>query len=419
MKILYISSRINAPDGSSVHGRAFLRNVQKLGHEIQTYPQVQAIDYIQDRADIQRKSITQKLRNLFPAVKGRIRRLGRTASDLVDLWEGGEDSLRYFFGVRKILKTYTPDCIVYRSTLYNFGPHMVRRIYRLPCVAEVNSIKYLETSVASSSGSLAKLTRWAEQFAILRSDRVFVVSQPIKHFVDQFYNPNRCSVIPNGVETDDFNPDLFDREQIKSELNLSGKIVLGYVGSYKEWHGLPVSLETIARLHAADERYHLLLIGNGEQYQNIKGRIKSEQLEAMVTQIDYIPHDQVPRYTSVFDYAVMTYPDFEGFYFSPLKMYEYMAMGTLVVSTKTGQIGEMIDSGKTGELVYPPTVDNFCAAIQKLQADKPLRQQISSAARDEVLRHHSWLRNAQQVVAVCEELLEEQRASTRDKQLLN
>lgn len=409
MKVLYISSRINAPDGSSVHGRAFVRSVKKLGHEIETFPEIQPIRYIQDKQEKDERGLWQKFRDagVTTIVKSRVRRLGRVASDIVDVVDGLAETVRYFLGVRTILKSYKPDVLVYRSTLFNYAPHIIRKVYGLPCVAEVNSIKYLEISVASRSGMAAKLTRAAEQFAINHSDRVFVVSQPIKDFVDGFYPSSYCSVIPNGVETDDFNPELFDRETLKSDLGLGGRIVLGYVGSYKEWHGIPASLDLIEKLYADNPAYALLLIGNGEQYHSIKSMIAERNLQKVVKQIDYVPHDQVPRYTSVFDYAVMTYPDFDGFYFSPLKMYEYMSMGTPVVSTNTGQIGSIIKNGETGLLVYPPSTENFYEAIIHLQASPDYYKRISSASRREVLEHHSWFGNASQVMSVCKDLLDD------------
>lgn len=406
--VLYISSRINAPDGSSVHGRAFVRNVKKLGHDIRTFPEIAPIQYIQDSSGtIDTRSKWQRLidAGLGTVIKGRVRQLGRIASDVVDVIEGVQETIQYFNGARKILKSFKPDVLIYRSTLYNFAPQIIRKLYGLPCVAEVNSIKYLEISVASRTGVSARLVKWAEQFAINHSDRVFVVSAPIKDFVDTFYPANHCSVIANGVETVDFDPGLFDRDALKAKVGLAGKTVLGYVGSYKEWHGITTSLDLIEKLNAKDPSYALLLVGNGEQYSVIKSLIASRQLEGMVKQIDYVAHDQVPECTAIFDYAVMTYPDFDGFYFSPLKMYEYMSMGTPVVSTNTGQIGSILKHEKTGILVYPPSVDNFQQAIEALQGNPAQYKAIATDSRHEVLESHSWLGNARSVMDVCEELI--------------
>lgn len=406
MRVLYISSRINAPDGSSVHGRAFVRNVQKLGIPIATYPDIREIDYVQDTKERAPRSLFQKLKELHfgRAIKSRVRRLGRFAGDAVDLLDGLFETVRYFLGARAVIKRFSPDVLVYRSTLFNFAPQLIRKIYGLPCVAEVNSIKFLEISVASRAGMLARLTRRAEEFAITRSDRVFVVSDAIKNFVDQFYPSEYCTVVPNGVETDDFDPELFDRESLKERLGLQNKVVLGYVGSYKAWHGLDITLDLIKELTNTDPRFALLLIGNGETYQHIKSRIQNENLGHSVTQIDYVPHVDVPEYTATFDYAVMTYPDFEGFYFSPLKMYEYMSMGTPVISTSTGQIASILDHDRTGVLVHPPTVQNFLEAVLYLHNSPDKYQSIAKVSRSETIEQHSWLKNAEQVMAICAQL---------------
>ncbi|MDO6461025.1 glycosyltransferase family 4 protein [Granulosicoccaceae sp. 1_MG-2023] len=407
MKVFYISSRINAPDGSSVHGRAFVRNVQKLGHTIETYPPVQPIRYIREKSGPDTRSRWQKFRDAGAAtiIKSRVRRLGRMGSDLVNLWDGLEETVRYYLGARKIMRRFQPDVLVFRTTLFNFAPQLLRRFHGIPCVAEVNAIKYLEISVASRSGMAAKLTHRAETYAITRSDRVFAVSEPIKEFVDGFYPPEHSFVVPNGVETDDFDPARYDPAALKAELGIAGRTVLGYVGSYKEWHGLPVSLDLIELLRESHPEFLLLLIGNGEQYAHIKSEIARRGLQDFVKQIDYVAHDEVPKYLSLFDYAVMTYPDFDGFYFSPLKMYEYMSMGIPVVSTNTGQIAAMLEAGVTGELVYPPEAANFRDAILALHQDQAKYQRMAEASRAEVLAKHSWLENARQVMAISEALL--------------
>ena len=162
MKVLYVSSRINAPDGSSVHGRAFVRNVKKLGHTIETYPVISSIRYIQDNNHKDERSRWQKFRDagIAAVIKSRVRRLGRVASDMVDLADGLGETVRYFLAVRNILKNYKPEVLVYRSTLFNFAPQLIRKFYKLPCVAEVNSIKYLEISVASRSGVAARMNSY-------------------------------------------------------------------------------------------------------------------------------------------------------------------------------------------------------------------------------------------------------------------
>lgn len=418
MKVFYISSRINAPDGSSVHGRAFVRNVKKLGHEIRTFPPLQPIRYIQDETT--GKTVRSRWQNLREqgvgrSIKPRIRRLGRLASDLVDLVDGLQETLRYFLASRKIVRDFHPDVLVFRTTLYNFAPMLLRRIYGIPCVAEVNSIKYLEISVASRAGIAARLTRRVEQKTILHGDRVFAVSDSIKTFIDEFYPPQHSRVIANGVETEDFDPSLFDQALLKQETGLKDRIVLGYVGSYKSWHGLPTSLDLIEKLSQQDSRYSLLLIGNGECYQQIKSEVARRGLQGLVKQIDYVPHDQVPRYLAIFDYALMTYPDFEGFYFSPLKMYEYMSMGTPVVSTRTGQISSMIKNGETGVLVYPPTADNFYEAVVNTPIESERYQKMTRASREEAIAMHSWLNNASQVMGLCAELTTDARNGANNK----
>jgi Glycosyltransferase len=191
------------------------------------------------------------------------------------------------------------------------------------------------------------------------------VSKPLKQFIDTEANEVKTVVIPNGVDTVKFDPYRFDKQAIKRRLGLEEKKVLGYVGSYKPWHGIDMSLAIIELLSRLDERYHLVLIGEGPCYQQITDKIKEKVIGKYVTQFRYVPHPQIPEYIACFDYALMSYPDLRPFYFSPLKMFEYMAMSLVVAATDIGQIGEIIENGHTGLLIYPPTPDNFVEVIGK------------------------------------------------------
>src|SRR5207253_6102752 len=108
-----------------------------------------------------------------------------------------------------------------------------------------------------------------------------------------------------------------------------------------------------------------------------------------------VPHEDVAELIRLFDVALAPYPTLDhAFYFSPLKLFEYMACGVPVVAAEIGQIAEVVRDGETG-LLYPPgDADAFVAACDRLLADPPLRRRVGEAAAEEVATRDTWGPNA-------------------------
>ena len=62
---------------------------------------------------------------------------------------------------------------------------------------------------------------------------------------------------------------------------------------------------------------------------------------------------KVPSWLALADIGVAPYPTLEHFYFSPLKVIEYMAAGLPVAASRIGQIEATLDRGRAGRLVPP------------------------------------------------------------------
>jgi glycosyltransferase involved in cell wall biosynthesis len=90
------------------------------------------------------------------------------------------------------------------------------------------------------------------------------------------------------------------------------------------------------------------------------------------------------------DVAVAPYPPQAEFYFSPLKVYEYMAAGLPVVASRIGQIEEAIRDGVDGVLCPPGDPEAFAAALLRLADDPLLRARLGRAARESVVAERTW-----------------------------
>jgi glycosyltransferase involved in cell wall biosynthesis len=203
-------------------------------------------------------------------------------------------------------------------------------------------------------------------------------------------DPAKVSVIPNGVDVD-----LFCPEGPVALSKNENRITLGFVSSLKAWHGVDLMLQVFRNL-ANDPRFHLLVVGNGP----MAGKVRDfgEELPGRVTMTGTVPLVDVPGYVRAMDICLAPYEVLEKFYFSPLKVLEYMGAGKPTVASCIGQIPDLIRDGVTGVLVPPGDAFAMEGAIRRL-ADAPQEQRrMGEAAAREARENHTWSRRAEEII---------------------
>src|SRR5262249_33094814 len=113
-------------------------------------------------------------------------------------------------------------------------------------------------------------------------------------------------------------------------------------------------------------------------------------LGASVRLTGAVSHDEVPSLLAAMDVAAAPYPRLENFYFSPLKVFEYMAAGLAIVASRTGQVAKIIEDGVTGLLYEPGVRLAMRGGLDPLRIEPYLRIALGRAARAEILRGHTW-----------------------------
>ncbi len=192
-------------------------------------------------------------------------------------------------------------------------------------------------------------------------------------------------VVPNGVDPRRFMPPSRDRSPPERRL-----FRVGFVGTLKPWHAVEDLIEAFAGLHPPDGETRLLIVGDGPQRHILEAKVLACGVHDAVDFHGAVAPAEVPPLLASMDVAVVPYSPTEGFYFSPLKLFEYMAAGRAIVAASIGQMETFVVDGVTG-LLYPPgDIAALTRALARLAADEPLRRRIGAAARTVAVRDHTW-----------------------------
>jgi glycosyltransferase involved in cell wall biosynthesis len=103
-----------------------------------------------------------------------------------------------------------------------------------------------------------------------------------------------------------------------------------------------------------------------------------------------VPPETIPYWLAQMDVAVAPYPQSQDFYFSPLKVYEYMAAGLPVIASKIGQLTEIIENGVNGILAPPGDATALATALEQLWRSPLLRKHLGNSAQEKILQEHTW-----------------------------
>ena len=130
-----------------------------------------------------------------------------------------------------------------------------------------------------------------------------------------------------------------------------------------------------------------MIVGDGPEKNNLMQDLKEKKLSSSVKFTGAVPHSKIPSLLSSMDVAVAPYPKIENFYFSPLKVFEYMAAGLPVVSSNIGQLTELIQNGYCGFLYRPGDSTALAKILLRLMKDPQLRKTVGTAAKNYIIQN--------------------------------
>ena len=299
-----------------------------------------------------------------------------------------------YFRLRRALRTPRADALYERYAFFHVAGALAASAAGVPLILEVNYTAATPL-YRRRSRMLRPIARAAERFVFRRARLIVAVSSVLRDAIVAGGIPaDRVLTLPNAADPDRFRPEI-SGEAVRERHGLRGARVVGFTGAFFPWHGVGFLLDAVAALLREMPEAAALLVGDGPERPLLEERVRREGLEARVRFAGWIGHDGLPEHVAAFDIAVM--PD-SNEYGSPMKIYEYMAMGKPVVAPRLGPLADGIVDGATGILFPRRDPAALRAALASLLGDEALRARMGANARAHVLAHHTWDRNAARVL---------------------
>ncbi|MCD6116158.1 glycosyltransferase family 4 protein [bacterium] len=312
-------------------------------------------------------------------------------------------NVRFYREECSIIKKDIPDILIARMESYLFSPRLIGKKANIPIIAEADSpVVYELDNFGPRYRRIRGLAEKLEIDFINSADISFCVSNTLKqYFVGRGVPENHLHVITNGADLKRFNP-FISPAAVQRRFPLQGKTVVGFVGSFHYWHGVSELIELIKAVVADNRDVVFLLVGSGgPMLDDLKTFIRTERLENRIFLTGYVEHTLVPAYISSMDIVIAPYPALDFFYYSPVKIFEYMACGKAVITSRIGQIAEVIENGRDGILCTPGSIREMIMAVKELAADKNSIERMGMAAFKKIGKQYSWHRKAQELEQLC------------------
>lgn len=379
MKLIY-HHRTRAEDAQGVHIKALCHAFEALGHEVKLVALVR-----EAKPRHPGNEVRQNAHRIF----------GVAIPPLLYEIMALAYNLPAFFALAWTILRFKPDFIYERYALSTFAGLLAAKVFRKPFILEVNAPLSLEMKQHDRL-VFERLAQWIEDRLCRNATKTVVVSTPMREtFERRGIGAEHFVVMPNGVDRDEFNPAISGAE-VRRQYELEGMFVVGFVGWIRPWHGVDMMLDALASLKNELPELRLLIVGDGPALPDLKRQAQALNIESHVRFTGPVASKAVAHHIAAMDVAVQ--PDVTE-YASPIKLFEYLAMGKAVIAPAKANISEIVANGETALLFTPRDTAMLAAHVRTLYCDRARVAALGAAGSRLIdARGYHWQGNARRVI---------------------
>ncbi len=230
---------------------------------------------------------------------------------------------------------------------------------------------------------LQRLERWAYRTA----DMIVSVTDSFTTHIRALAPDTPIAVIKNGVNLAKFVPATAQlAAQTREELQLTDKLVAGYVGTHGMVHGLDTILEAAEILRDHDT-ISFIMVGDGAEKDRLEATAAAKGLKN-IRFLGQRPRADIPRIWSSLDVSLVLLRRSDTFKsVLPSKMFEAFAFEKPVILGVEGEARDLLDDAGAGIAIQPENAAQLAAALLTLAGDAELREQLGRSGREFALQH--------------------------------
>ncbi len=269
------------------------------------------------------------------------------------------------------------------------------RRHGIPIVYEIRAL--WEDAAAShgthgQAGLRYLATRAVETRALHRADAVTTICDGLRaDAIARGVPGDKVTVIPNAVDRNKFAGPGIPDPALANRLGLSGKILLGFFGSFYAYEGLDLLLRALPDMRRQGPGIAILLVGGGPEEERLRALAGELDLGASVVFAGRVQHEEMRRYYDLVD--VLVFPRISTRLtelVTPLKPLEAMAQERIVVASSVGGHRELIRAGETGYLFPPDDPQRLAEGVLAALADRDSWPRIRAQASEFIDNERSW-----------------------------
>ncbi len=296
----------------------------------------------------------------------------------------------------QVIAVERPDILhAHSPSLNGIAALMAGSKHGIPVVYECRAFwedAAVDHGTSSEGGMRYRLTRALESYVFRRANAVTTICQGLKDdIISRGVPEHRVTVIPNAVDIERFSVETVRDQGLIDELELSGKTVLGFIGSFYAYEGLGLLLKSLPQILSKVPNAKVLLVGGGPQQQELDDLVAEIGLGDTVVFTGRVPHDVVKNYYHLVD--IFVYPRLSmrlTELVTPLKPLEAMAQGKLVLASDVGGHKELIQDGYNGRLFKAGNIDSLAQAVVDLVEQKESWGTLKANGRSFVEQERTW-----------------------------
>jgi glycosyltransferase involved in cell wall biosynthesis len=304
--------------------------------------------------------------------------------------------------VGKLLDALGFDAVMERY--YNFGGEGVRAAFDrgVPSLLEVNSPLRDHPGSLKSALDAALLFHPMKRLRSELCRKADALVTPITEIVPAEVPREKVHRVHWGANVERFRPEV---EGKRLEIPESRRVVV-FSGSFRPWHGADLLMRAAARVLRNLPEAFFLFVGGGPAWEEARALAGKLGIEGDVLFTGAVSYDEMPAHLKRARAGVAPYQPSRlgqmklGFYWSPLKVFEYMAMALPVVTLDTPALAEIVRPEREGLLVPEGDEVALARAIESLLGDPVRARTMGEAARERVVAHFSWQRHCEQLETI-------------------